>query len=226
LPLLCDPHSAAIDVGAANGVYSTRLLHYSTHCYAFEPVPERAERLANALRGKVTVFQQALSSEKGTAMLTIPVIDDEKVFGRATIEPENSMSAINTTSIEVCVTRLDDIELPRISFIKIDVEGHEIDVLIGGLSLIERDKPSILVEAEERHKSGAISGICRLLESIGYKGFFLMNGKLYSISEFDLSVHQPIGNAPAPGAKTMGIYINNFIFIASPSVLGRLQHLY
>ena len=42
--------------------------------------------------------------------------------------------------------RLDEFDLPKINFIKIDVEGHELKVLKGAVNLIKKDFPDILVE--------------------------------------------------------------------------------
>ena len=43
--------------------------------------------------------------------------------------------------------KLDDLLMnSNVGFIKIDVEGHEKNVLMGALNLIKRNKPSLLVE--------------------------------------------------------------------------------
>ncbi|MEV9612698.1 FkbM family methyltransferase, partial [Klebsiella pneumoniae] len=52
--------------------------------------------------------------------------------------------------LRVPTVRLDDYDKRRVGFIKIDVEGHEVAAVEGGLELIARDRPTILVEAEER----------------------------------------------------------------------------
>jgi hypothetical protein len=49
-------------------------------------------------------------------------------------------------------------------------------VLKGGIDVLERDEPSIVVEAEERHKPGAVKNLIDFLISCGYKGYFLLNG--------------------------------------------------
>ena len=55
---------------------------------------------------------------------------------------------------------------------KIDVEGHEEDVLLGAQSLIARDRPSLMVEVEEPHNPGSIERVTRFFQSRGYCGFF------------------------------------------------------
>ena len=50
---------------------------------------------------------------------------------------------------DLITKKLDDFELPKIDFIKIDVEGHELNVLKGGINLINRDFPHIALECNE-----------------------------------------------------------------------------
>jgi hypothetical protein len=42
-------------------------------------------------------------------------------------------------------------DLTRLDFVKIDVEGGELHVLRGGQHVIERFRPAMLIEIEERH---------------------------------------------------------------------------
>jgi len=46
--------------------------------------------------------------------------------------------------------KIDDFNLPKIDFIKIDVEGHELKVLLGAVNLIEKDFPDIWLECIEK----------------------------------------------------------------------------
>ncbi len=69
-------------------------------------------------------------------------------------------------SVNVLVTKLDNIKLEnRISIIKLDVEGGEYEVLLGGKELINRDKPTILIELwPDKYETSN-----NLLISYGYK---------------------------------------------------------
>ena len=78
----------------------------------------------------------------------------------------------------------------RVGFIKIDVEGHGLRGAGGALGIIERDHPTVLVEAEERHRSGAVGSVRELLEQRGYCGFFLFHGRMESIDGFSRDKHQ------------------------------------
>lgn len=54
--------------------------------------------------------------------------------------------------------------LPAVAAIKLDVEGHESDVLSGGLTLIERDKPLLLIEGANRN-----ADVSALMVKLGYR---------------------------------------------------------
>ena len=71
-------------------------------------------------------------------------------MGRATIHTLNEVK--NFKSFNVETKKLDDFNfLNKISFIKIDVEGHETEVIKGSLNIINKHKPILLVEIEEKH---------------------------------------------------------------------------
>ena len=62
------------------------------------------------------------------------------------------------------------------SFIKIDVEGHEEAVLRGMQGLMRCWRPTVLVEVEERHNPGAVGRVAAFMATHGYQGFFLLAG--------------------------------------------------
>lgn len=53
---------------------------------------------------------------------------------------------------DVQVKRLDDFGIADVDFIKIDVEGHELEVLKGGAATIERYRPVLLMEVHSNIK--------------------------------------------------------------------------
>ena len=65
---------------------------------------------------------------------------------------ENPLSTGDTVeTIRVPLRTLDSYNLSNIGFIKIDVEGHELDVLRGAEVTLRRDQPNLLIEIENRH---------------------------------------------------------------------------
>lgn len=113
--------------------------------------------------------------------------------------------------------RLGDYGLENVSFIKIDVEGHEEAVLAGALETIRANSPTLLIECEERHNPGGLARINETLSGLGYEGFFFDSRERKSIREFDRERDQ---NPDVAMDKLMGAkihrrsarYINNFMF--------------
>jgi hypothetical protein len=68
-----------------------------------------------------------------------------------------------------------------VSFVKIDVEGHELAVVKGGMQLIERERPVLVIESEERHHSGAPGEIMQLLIGLGFRALELRDGRLTEV---------------------------------------------
>lgn len=206
---LCEPGSIAMDVGANYGVYAHNLLAYAEVVHAFEPLPELADLLESAFRGigsRVIVHRLALSDRDGSVVLRSPI----GMPGRSTIELSNLLESdiLPGTPIRTCTVarrRADTLDLGQVGFIKIDVEGHELEVLIGAQEILEHYRPSLLIEIEERHRSGSVNAVTDYLEDFGYSGFFLLTSKLHPITGFESKRHQ---NASRPRD-----YVRNFIFV-------------
>jgi len=131
---------------------------------------------------------------------------------RGTIAPSNPLPGASELQLHtVRCARLDDYRLAPVGFIKIDVEGHEGAVLAGARDTVARNHPIALVEAEERHNAVAVCGVARFFEEFGYRGYFLLEGRLRPIAEFDAAAHQD-GSHLSDGRHT-GVYVNNFLFV-------------
>jgi len=158
----------------------------------------------------------ALSDRAGQATLRI-LVDDP---GRSTIEAMNLLEDEDgsaQTEIVVPARRLDDYALDNVGFIKIDVEGHELAVLRGGAQTIRHNRPTLLMEIEDRHRENALSEVTAFMTALGYSGFFLDGHQVRPLDDFNHAKHQDrrnISGWKSNWAKT-GTYINNFIFIPS-----------
>jgi FkbM family methyltransferase len=227
LPLLNDPTKCSIDVGANVGIYTYFLKKYSSVCYAIEPNPDLVKILKQSFSSGVLIFEGALSNHNGDSTLSIPVIAGKETPGLASIEHSNPLTdtyQVNSTTV-VC-KKLDDMDMnSTVGFIKIDVEGHELSVLEGAVEVLERDGPSIIVEAENRHKPGTVKSLIDFLTGRGYQGFFLLNGFLHPVKVFDLEKHQNPDHISPYGIKPGKLYIYNFIFIRNETVLRRIKHM-
>jgi len=178
----------SIDVGVYRGVYTYQLANLSKHVHAFEPNPLIFKYLDTNLRKiikNLTLYNVALSDQNSTAKLKIPNRHNisnknnyEELYklGCATIHKENNVE-INFTDFTVNTKKLDDILIEKkIGFIKIDVEGHEQNVLEGSMNLIKKYKPNLLIEIEKRHSNKNVGDTIEYINKLGYKSYFF-NGK-------------------------------------------------
>jgi FkbM family methyltransferase len=212
LSLLCEKQAVAVDVGASYGIYSYFLNKHSAGVVALEPLPECASFIRSALPA-ARVIEAAASDHVGTATLWVPIVPSDTCSPMLGLE--TSPATAGMRSLLVDLVTLDSSVLGRVGFIKIDVEGHELSVLNGALDIIDRDHPTILVEAEERHRPGAVGSVRELLEQRGYSGFFLFRGRIESIEGFNREMHQVEAALLRVGfaARADVEYVNNFIFV-------------
>jgi FkbM family methyltransferase len=204
-----------IDVGANIGLYTRTLARLSSKVHAFEPSKAMADILRRTTTHNVIVHEMALSDGDGVAELRIPRSGAYLIYSLASIELD-AVEGQNTISMKVPRARLDAVVHDNVSFVKIDVEGHELNVLRGSLGLIERCRPAFLVEAEERHHSGATASLFEFFNVRNYDGFFLRGHHVYGVGTFDVRLDQDYTALHSNGGRRSGgRYINNFFFFPS-----------
>lgn len=204
---LCKKDSISIDIGADDGIYLAQLYKLSKYCYAFEPRHDakiRLDKMFSRVKN-IKIFEIALSNYVGTANMQVLLND----VSRSTIHTTNDLSKEgNVINISIKTSKLDEIKIAdNVAFIKIDVEGHELEVLEGAKSLLLKNHPTLMIEIEERHRQNSINLVTSYLRKLGYSSYFYLNGYLNKIDNFDLALHQNISKIKSD------IYLNNFIFI-------------
>jgi FkbM family methyltransferase len=213
LDRIVPPGAVTVDVGANCGLYTRKLARLSRQVYAFEPSHQMANLLRRTSASNVSIYEIALSDQTGNAELFIPQDGHQLIFGLASLERAVNGASKSVASVNVPTARLDAIVRQDVAFVKIDVEGHELNVLNGAIELLEQSQPVFLVEAEDRHRDKATRSIFDFFEARSYRGFFLKDGAAVSTRQFspaelqDASVLLPDG-----GRKRGRSYVNNFFF--------------
>ena len=145
-----------IDVGALNGYITLPLADIvgkKGHVYSFEPIPYLAKRLKIKFKNNpsVRVIDKAVTSER-------IINNKEYTTFYYVLPPYEALSGIrrrcdisdkkDIQRITVPVTTLDRTinKENRVSFIKIDVEGGEFDVLLGARKILLSHRPLIIFE--------------------------------------------------------------------------------
>ena len=159
LKILMDkPSGSVLDIGANLGTFCVPLARKipKLEFHAFEP--QRiinyqlcANVVINSLENVYT-YEFALSNKEGDVKLAMPDYTKETNIGAFSIDKEvrendYECSTLNTTD-KIQLLPLDLLAFSDIKLIKIDVEGHELEVLQGGLETIKANNyPPIIFEA-------------------------------------------------------------------------------
>jgi FkbM family methyltransferase len=150
-----------IDVGANVGHYTchmARCVGPAGRVIAFEPIPETFALLTGNVRAagawNVTLFNVAASSSTGVSCMTIPS------YQHTRLRNYYQAHIASTGEYQVLRVPLDALPIPQaVRLVKIDAEGHDLEVLKGMESLLRRDRPLLIVEAQE---SGEVASWLRL----------------------------------------------------------------
>lgn len=141
-----------VDIGAHNGRHLRKFLLLtgkSGKVVGFEPIPIKFARLEKYYSNKCMLINSALSYESGEADFIIAegALQESGLKKRVYNKPKK----VHPRSIKVKLEKLDDYaqQISNVRFIKIDVEGGEIDCLRGAVNVINKNRPVISVEYGE-----------------------------------------------------------------------------
>ena len=119
------------------------------------------------------MYNVGASSELGT----VRAFEAPNNLGGAKITDQPT-SALETRMVEFSVAPIDEllsnIETASISFIKIDVEGHEIEALKGASKTLQKHSPVIVFEQQERGFYNEKSNIVKFLQDQEYLHFYFL----------------------------------------------------
>lgn len=186
LEKLVNKGDVCLDIGANIGVYSvilSQLSGDSANIHSFEPVSHIRNRLM--MNARLNGFSDIHINDfaLGAAPETIEMNQiKEGVFRGGTssfLKNENwqSLSDSDFETVPVAVNTLDfyvsDAMLKKVSFLKIDVEGFEWNVLQGAKNTLQTFKPHILMEYDfERHnEEHTPEAYKRFFDELGYRAF-------------------------------------------------------
>ena len=164
-----------VDVGANTGLYSLIACGASmrNEVLAFEPdpsvIPILESNIALNYGVRIDVRKTALSSKPGRASLYVPLKDHGLVETSSSLEADfkSEHSSIETVDVSTLDAVLREALSPdkRVTVLKIDVEGHEFEVLAGGGWTVHRFRPLIFVEVLHRAN---VAGLTRYIREHDY----------------------------------------------------------
>jgi FkbM family methyltransferase len=149
---------AMLDIGANTGLFSllAAAARGSTTIHAFEPLPSIRQRMMHNLAlnpdlsPRILVHTHALSDRVGSATFYETINPYGLLTTSSTLDAPFAHQHGKVLEHKMQTTTLDQwaetLELSEISFIKIDVEGHEQAVLQGAVDTVQRSRPTIGIE--------------------------------------------------------------------------------
>jgi FkbM family methyltransferase len=183
LKKLIRPGDFCVDIGAHLGYFTfelSRLAGIEGHVYAIEPMSKFFTTIKNITAKKniknITLLQKAMGAETEWVEMGIPRLNNVKKFAYARVKNTHSyLDYVESEQVENLSGDAYFLSLPRLDFIKCDVEGLEISVFESFLGSIGKFKPVILCELEDVNKRKTLLD---LFAPFDYSLFYLENKKL------------------------------------------------
>ena len=197
-----DPARSALDIGANRGIVSYCMSKRFAQVHSFEPNQELGDFLAKVLPANCALHRCGLSDAPGVTELALVLEGGIPIHGKGRILPApetDKQFEVQSIKLET----LDGQGFADVGFIKIDVEGHEEKVIRGGMETLRKHRPVLVIEIEKRHTGRPVGETHKLIESLGYRGYFFRDGKQVPLSEYRENMQDP--DYPA--------YINDFLFL-------------
>lgn len=154
LPKDCIIVDGGANIGFVTIPVAQKIKNKNGKVYAFEP----QKMIFNALAGSIAlndlenvILQNiGLSDKESYALLPIVNYNKPADFGMVSLLDEKDITPNeNDTEIkerEVKIIALDSLKLPRLDFLKLDVEGFEIQALEGSIDTIKKYRPWLWIE--------------------------------------------------------------------------------
>lgn len=196
------PGDSALDLGANIGWYSSvlaRLVGESGKVYAVEPIPDTFALLSTVVSRlglkNINLYNCAVSDKTGTAVMEIPKHDYGGTnYYMAKIVSGNPSNPL-LERFEVPLRSVDDL-LPgagaeRVTFVKCDVEGHELAVLRGATQFFQRTKPAMMIEVSGTRETqdDPKNEFFAIMSRYGYTPYWVHGSKLRRRAIGDWSVN-------------------------------------
>lgn len=165
LPPYLDKNKLTVDVGGNTGHMAFFFSDHSKEVYTYEAVDVVYKQLKKieGRKKNVKAFNLAVSDSIGKQTF---YIDDKRLSNSSFL---NLVEGIKT---EVDVVSLDSLNLENVGFIKVDVEGTELDVLKGAINILKNQRPNCMLEIYKPYSKYPLGDIFDFMFDLNYKCFY------------------------------------------------------
>ena len=219
-----EPGSTALDGGANIGLHTIPMAHSvlpNGLVIAIEPVPELQDRLEVRRREQnipdhlIRILPFGLSQEAGRSKF-YQVIDPDR-HGLSSLRqrefptlPEGERVHL-AREILIDLTTLDAVceDLSRLDFVKLDIEGAEMDALRGGAQALRRFRPVIAIEQDQyspQYFNYTWEDLLEYFASINYEIYDLFGFRYGEAAMFDLCAVWDFVGLPVEHPNKRGLF--------------------
>lgn len=168
-----------VDIGANYGsfsLYATGIVGPTGTILAVEPQPNIAAALRLAFREtehpQARLWEGVCSSSAGRVQIAIPNSNSGEAFVTQTHNLEvNNVCHVEAMTLDALVG---EVSLTGNVIVKIDVEGHEVEVVKGGNAFLSRRKPDVIIEVNQQalaRQGTSVAELSTVFLSLGYAWF-------------------------------------------------------
>ncbi|MEW6052143.1 MAG: FkbM family methyltransferase [Candidatus Zixiibacteriota bacterium] len=197
---LVRPGDCVVDIGANIGVYTkflSDLVGVHGRVLSVEPIPYTFEILCSNIRklrlANVEPINCAVSNSNSNVTMEVPTYESGgENFYEARIVDDITDSSLRRERVESKTIDSLFLRLPRnISFIKCDVEGHELKCIKGAVKVMGESKPAWLVEisGDPGASKSPAAETFELMQHEGYEAYWFDGRNLNRWSRGDKSVN-------------------------------------
>lgn len=183
------PGMIVADVGANIGYYTiqlSKLVGFNGRVYAFEPFSSYHKRLIDHLQ--LNNCHNVFLSEFG---LSDKIATNRKIYfagnksGSATLVSldDASFSEAGNVNLNTLDNYVDEIDITKLDFIKVDIDGYEFKFISGALDSLKRFRPIILMEFSHLHllhEGSGVEELASMLKGLGYSFYSERTGRQYA----------------------------------------------
>ena len=213
---IIEPGNYCVDIGAHLGYYTcelSALVGKNGKVIAIEPMSKFNKTLENLLRKKninnVFLKQVALGGDGDFVEMGIPQVNNMKKFAYARVmQSSTHLEYIESEKVKNETGDHLFLDLPRLDFIKCDVEGLEVAVFSSMMKTLEIHHPILLCELADNKERIALY---EMIKYFGYETYILKNKKLHLLDVY--SEERAISHnhyfIPKLRAEKLKLVINN-----------------
>ncbi len=174
----CGEGATILDIGAHIGLFSVvaaKIAGEYGKIFSFEPAPTTVPVLnqtirINELGNMINPVNQAMGKEVGKITFYISEGEADNSNSLVAYKQDRKLNGV-----EVEVNTIDNFvmskKLSKVNFIKIDVEGAEYDAICGGMQVLKKYKPNVILAIHPepiKKKGDKLEDIYDLLEQLRY----------------------------------------------------------